>query len=79
MVSSVLSYQVNQRLNEIFWFSDDELFTGLPVVVWGDFFFQLPPLKELPVYSSASSIKSFIALDLWRTFQMVELTEVIRQ
>ena len=38
MVSSVLFYQVNQRLNEIFWFSDNEPFTGLPVVVCGDFF-----------------------------------------
>ena len=50
-------------------------FRSLFVVI----FFQLPPLKELPVYSSASSIKSFIALDLWRTFQMVELIEVMRQ
>ena len=42
-------------------------------------FFQLPSLKDLPVYSSAASIKGFIALDLWRKFQMVELTEVMRQ
>ena len=42
-------------------------------------FFQLPPLKGLPVYSSGASIKCFIALDLWRKFQMVELTEIIRQ
>ena len=50
-------------------------FRSLFVVI----FFQLPPLKDLPVYSSAASIKGFIALDLWRKFQMVELTEVMRQ
>ena len=37
------------------------------------------PVKCLPVYSSAASIKGFIALDLWRKFQMVELTEFMCQ
>ena len=78
MVSSVLIYQVNQQLNEIFGYSGNEPFTGLPVIVCGDFF-QLPPVKVLPVYSSAASIKCFIALDLWRKFHMVELTEVISE
>ena len=41
--------------------------------------FQLPSVKGIPVYSSAASITGFIALDLWRKFQMVELTEVMRQ
>ena len=44
----------------------------------GDFY-QLPPAKSLPVYSSATSTKAFLALDLWKKFQMVELTEVMRQ
>ena len=78
IVSSVLFYQVNQRLNEIFGYSGNEPFAGLPVIVCGDFF-QLLPVKGLSVYSSAASIKSFIALDLWRKIQMVELTEVMRQ
>ena len=38
MVSSVLFYQVNQRLNEIFGYSGNEPFAGLPVIVCGDFF-----------------------------------------
>ena len=44
----------------------------------GDFY-QLPPVKGSPVYSSATSIKGFLALDLWKKFQMVELTEVMCQ
>ena len=40
---------------------------------------QLPPVEGIPVYNSATSIKGFIALDLWRKFQLVELTEVVLQ
>ena len=36
-VSSVLFYQVNQRLNEIFGYSGNEPFARLPVIVCGDF------------------------------------------
>ena len=70
-------FQVNQRLNGIFGYSGNEPFAVLLVIVCGDFF-QLPPVKNLPVYSSAAFIKGFIVLDLWRKFQMVELTEAMR-
>ena len=73
MVSSPFFHQVNQRFNSIFEYSGNEPFAGLPVIVCGDFF-QLPPVKDLPAYSSAASIKRFIALDLRRKFQIVELT-----
>ena len=76
MVSSVLFYQVNQRLNELFGYSGNEPSEGLPVIVCGDFF-QLSLVKGLSV--SAVYIKGFIALDLWRKFQVVELTKVMRQ
>ena len=65
-------------MSEIFGYSGNEPFAELLVFVCVDFF-QLPPLKGLPVYSSAESMKRFIALDLWRQFQMVKLTEVMRQ
>ena len=50
---------------------------GLMVIVCS-VFFQLPLVKDLPVYRSAASIKGFIALELRRKFQMVEITEVLR-
>ena len=70
MVSSVLFFQVHQQLTEIFRYSGKELFAELPVIVCGDFC-QLSPVKVSPVYSSAISIKGFLALDLWKKFQMV--------
>ena len=78
MVSSILFYQVNQRLNELFRYSGNEPFAVLPVIVCGDVF-QLPLVKGLPLYNSAASIKDFIALELWRKFQTVELTEVMHR
>ena len=63
MVSSVLFFQVNQWLTEIFRYSGNEPFSGLPALVCGDFC-ELPPVKVLPVYSSATSIKGFLALGL---------------
>ena len=36
-------------------------------------------MKRSPIYSSAISLKGFLALDLWKKFQMVELTDIIRQ
>ena len=50
MVSSMLLYQVNQRLNEILGYSDQLPFTGMSVIVCGNFY-QLPPVRGLPVYS----------------------------
>ena len=63
MLLSVLFFQVNQRLTEIFRYSGKKPFAGLPVTVCGDFY-KLPPVKVSPVYSSATSIKGFLALDL---------------
>ena len=76
MVSSALFFQVDQWLTEIFRYSGKEPFAGLPALVCGDFY-QLPPVKVLPVYSNATSIKGFLALSLWKKFQMVELAEVM--
>ena len=71
-----MKYLWNQQLTEIFRCSGNEPFSGLPIIVCGDFL-QLPPVKGLPVSCSAAPIKGFIALDLRRKFRMVELTEVM--
>ena len=63
MVSSVLFYQVHQRLNEIFGVSTDLPFAGLPVLVCGDLY-QLPPVKGAPIYSSTDNIKGYLSLEL---------------
>ena len=73
----MLLYQVNQRLNEIFRSSDQLPFTGMSVIVCDDFY-QLPPVRGLPVYSS-TTIKCFLTLDFWHKFKMAEMTEVMRQ
>ena len=79
VVSSMLLYQVNQRLNEIFGYSDQLPVAGLSVIVCGDLY-QLPPVRGLPIYiRSTTSIKSLLTLDLWQKLKMAELTEVIRQ
>ena len=46
-VSSVLFYQVNERLNEIFGYSGNESFAGLLVIVCGDFF-QFKGVARIP-------------------------------
>ena len=44
-VSSMLLYQVKQRLNEIFGYSDQLLFAEMSVIVCGDFY-QLPVVQH---------------------------------
>ena len=48
------------------------------MIVCGNFY-QLPPVNVSPVFSSTTSIKCFLALDLWKKFQTVERTEAMRQ
>ena len=50
----------------------------MSVIVCSDFY-QVPPVRGLPVYSSTTSIKVLLTLDLWHKFKMAELTEVMRQ
>ena len=63
IISSVLFFQVNPQLNEIFGFSGNENFAEFLVIICGNLY-QFPPAKDSPVYSGATSIKGFLALDL---------------
>ena len=53
-------------------------FVGIPKILCGDLY-QLPPVRGKPIYMSNQSVKGYITLDLWKIFQFVELTEVMRQ
>ena len=72
MLSNAPFFRVNRRLNEIFGY----LNAGPPVIVCGHFY-QLPQVKGLQIYSSATSIKGFLPLDFWKKLQMAGLTEVM--
>ena len=77
MVSSILFWQLNQRLQNIFG-CKKETFARLPVIACGDLY-QLPPVNGTPIFNNKSSIKGLLTQDLWRVHHMAELTEVMRQ
>ena len=64
MVSSVLFYQVHQKLNEIFGCSTELQFAGLPFLICGDLY-QLPPVKGAPIYCCGTeNVKGILSLEL---------------
>ena len=77
MVPSRLFRNIDSRLREIF--GVEKPFGGKSVLVCGDLY-QLPPIYKDPIYQvDCSSIQTLIGFELWRSFQMAELTEVMRQ
>ncbi|XP_066933724.1 uncharacterized protein [Clytia hemisphaerica] len=77
MVPSRLFRNIDSRLREIF--SSDKPFGGKSVLLCGDLY-QLPPIYRDPIYKAdCSSMQSIVGFELWRSFQMAELTEVMRQ
>lgn len=49
-------------------------FAGLPVLVCGDRY-QFSPVKETPIHN----MKGFFSVELWGSFEIAELNEVMRQ
>ncbi|XP_074526296.1 uncharacterized protein LOC141790369 [Halichoeres trimaculatus] len=72
MVDHILLAYVHGRLRQIRQTGDFSPFGGVSVIAVGDFY-QLPPVKGKPLYSSP------IGVDLWCNFSVVELTAVVRQ
>ncbi|XP_074546718.1 uncharacterized protein LOC141805519 isoform X3 [Halichoeres trimaculatus] len=72
MVDHILLAYVHGRLRQIRQTGDFSPFGGVSVIAVGDFY-QLPPVKGKPLYSSP------IGVDLWCNFSIVELTAVVRQ
>ena len=57
-------------------------FAGKSVLVCGDLC-QLPPVRAVPVYNNRRLLNcsplQFAAIDLWRMFKIVELSEIMKQ
>ena len=79
MVSNVLLLNIHQRLAEIFGTSSEVPFAGKTILVLADFY-QLPPVKSRRVYEHFQGRNEILNMSLlWRKFEFVELTEVMRQ
>lgn len=78
MASNFLLYEVHQKLNEIFQCEGYVPFAGLALLIYSDFY-QLSPVRRLSVYTSASSMKGYLSLDLCENFRIAELTDFIRK
>jgi len=77
MVPAKLFKEIDMRLHEIF--NSDKPFAGKPVLPCGDLY-QLPPVTEKPIYKAdCSSIQNIVGFELWQSFKIAELTEVMRQ
>ncbi|XP_066915086.1 uncharacterized protein [Clytia hemisphaerica] len=77
MVPSRLFRNIDERLRKIF--DVDKPFGGKSVLLCGDLY-QLPPIfRDLIYKPDCSTVHGIIAFELWRSFQMAELTEVMRQ
>ena len=77
MVSSMLFRNIDMRLQEIY--LCDKPFGGKSIILCGDLY-QLPPVQGKPVYTyDTTYMQGLLGLELWRSFVMAELTEVMRQ
>ncbi|XP_066925712.1 uncharacterized protein [Clytia hemisphaerica] len=77
MVSSRLFRNIDERLRKIF--EVDKPFAGKSVLLCGDLY-QLPPVFKDFIYKpDCSTVHGIIGFELWRKFQIAELTEIMRQ
>ena len=77
MVSNMQLLYIHLRLVEIFGCSDNLPFAGITIITVGDFY-QLPPVKQRPVYAEYRDEWQNL-VNLWKLFMLAELHDVMRQ
>ena len=75
MVGSNMLLEIHKRLQQIKGVPDDAVFGGVSILAVGDLY-QLPPVGQAPLFSTVSDSSGSLWVD---KFQMIELTEVMRQ
>ena len=81
MVGSNMLLEIHKRLQQIKGASHNVMFGGVSILAVGDLY-QLPPVGQPPLFSPMSDCYTqlYASVSLWvDTFQMIELTEVMRQ
>ena len=77
MVSNITLLHIHQQLKEIFVRPNNQLFAGPSIIVVGDLY-QLPQIRRGPVFNEFKNHVHNLCHP-WSVFQMVELTEIMRQ
>ncbi|CAB4027407.1 ATP-dependent DNA helicase PIF1, partial [Paramuricea clavata] len=77
VVSNMGLLHIHQRLKEIFVTPNSQLFAGISVLVFGDFF-QLPPIRRTTTFLNYKN-DAFKLYPPWHVFKMAELTQIMRQ
>lgn len=70
--------RINDRLRQVFRPASNQIFGGKSIIAFGDFQ-QLKPVKDRYVFETGRGDMKELAVPLWRSFKMFELTEIMRQ
>ena len=77
MVGYTTLLHIHQQLKEIFDTNNSQLFAGISIIALGDLY-QLPPIHRKLVFGNYAN-DAFNLCHPWHAFEMIELTEIMRQ
>lgn len=82
IISLRVMYQMDQRCRQIFSNKAEQPFGGLNILLIGDFF-QLPPVRSLPLFNDSNKLKNKLdtarRVAYYQFNQTIELDEIVRQ